>query len=133
MDTQTILLDSSILIEYFRKENKEKSVLFRFSGDHNFCLSAITVFEIKIGLKSERQWDDYRVLTRNLENLPIDLSCVDKAVEIFQLLKKQNKLIELADLLIAATALSNSLPLLTLNAKHFENIPALKLIDIPAI
>ena len=128
METRTILLDSTILIEHFRKGNKSKSILFKLSHYYQFCLSIITVFEIKIGLKTDRQKNDYRILVKEMEILPIDELCIENAVKIYHQLKKQNKLIELADLLIAASSISNSLPLLTLNVKHFENIPQIELI-----
>ena len=128
MDAKPILLDSSILIDYFRKENKSKSILYKLSNEYHFCLSTITIFEIKIGIKTEKQWNDYHILTRNCEILSIDELCIDEAVHIYNNLKRQNNLIELADLLIAATAISNSLPLSTLNIKHFKNIPKLKII-----
>lgn len=130
METRTVLLDSSIIIEYFRKENKAKSILYQLSDKYRFCLSTITVFEIKIGLKSERQWNDYRTLIKDIEILPIDEFCIDEAVKIYHSLKEQNKLIELADLLIAATAITNSLPLATLNTRHFENIKDVELLAI---
>ncbi|MBN2091254.1 type II toxin-antitoxin system VapC family toxin [candidate division KSB1 bacterium] len=129
METRTILLDSSIIIEYFRKENKAKSVLFQLSDKYHFYLSTITIFEIKIGLKSESQWKDYRTLTQDVEILAIDDLCIDEAVKLYHILKEQNKLIELSDLLIAATAISNSLPLATLNRDHFKNIPNIKLLS----
>jgi len=40
-------------------------------------------------------------------------------------------MIELADLLIGATAASNTLPLTTLNRKHFERILNLTLVNLP--
>jgi tRNA(fMet)-specific endonuclease VapC len=61
--------------------------------------------------------------------LAIDDLCIDEAVKLYHILKGQNKLIELSDLLIAATAISNSLPLATLNHDHFNNIPDIKLIS----
>lgn len=129
MEARTILLDSSIIIEYFRKEKKSKSILYQLSGKYRFCLSTITIFELKIGLKTERQWKDYRTLIKDIEILPIDEFCIDETVNIYHHLKKQNKLIELADLLIAATAITNSLPLATLNTRHFENIKAIELLS----
>lgn len=71
------------------------------------------------------------MLTRNLEILPVDDLCIDAAVAIYKSLKPQNALIELADLLIGATAISNSLSLATLNRKHFERISDLTLINLP--
>jgi len=91
-------------------------------------LSIITVFEIRIGLKTDKQSQDYQTLTKNIEILSIDEECINEAVNIYNHLKKHNNLIELADLLIAAKAMSNSLPLATFNIKHFENISNLKII-----
>ncbi len=130
MDTSTIVLDTSILIDFFRKQDKTKSVLFQLTDKYRFSISVITAFEIKIGIQSESQKDDYNVITKNIELLPIDNVCIDEAVIIYKALKPKNALIELADLLIGATAISNSVPLATLNKKHFERIPNLVLIDL---
>ena len=59
---------------------------------------------------------------------PFELECSRKAVEIFQLLRKNNKIIETPDLFIAATALSKGIPIATLNKKHFERIEGLEVI-----
>lgn len=67
----------------------------------------------------------------NIEILPVDDFCIDEAVKIYNHLKKINNLVELADLLIGATAISNSLPLASLNEKHFKNIPNIELISAP--
>jgi tRNA(fMet)-specific endonuclease VapC len=131
METSPILLDSSILIDFFRKKKKSKSVLFNLIAGHDFYISVITDFEIKIGITTEPHQQDYDILIQNINYLPIDLPCIEKAVELHQYLRENNALIELADLLIAATAMSNSLPLATLNQKHFQRIPALQLAELP--
>lgn len=131
MAAETILIDTSILINFFRKREKSKSVLVQLSDQYRFCLSAITAFEIKIGIQTPAQQSDYELLTQNIEILPVDDLCIESAVTIYKSLKPQNALIELADLLIGATAISNSLSLATLNCKHFERIPNLTLINLP--
>lgn len=123
MDSATILLDTSILIDFFRKRDKAKSILFQLSDQYRFGISAITAFETKIGIQTQVQQNDYAIITKNMEILPVDDLCIDQAVSIYKVLKPTNALIELADLLIGATAVSNSLPLATLNQKHFERIP----------
>lgn len=130
MDAATILLDTSILIDFFRKGDKSKSILFQLTGQYRFSISVITAFEIKIGIQTPAQQSDYDTLAQNLEILPIDHACIDEAAAIYKALKPKNALIELADLLIGATAVSNTLPLATLNRKHFERIPNLTLVNL---
>jgi len=60
--------------------------------------------------------------------LPLNNECMEAAVKIHQQLKKKSKQIDLPDLLIAATAYQNKLPLATLNTKHFNRIDSLKLV-----
>ncbi|NUM77912.1 type II toxin-antitoxin system VapC family toxin [candidate division KSB1 bacterium] len=131
MAAETILIDTSILIDFFRQREKSESVLMQLSDQNRLCISAITAFEVRIGIRTQVQQSDYDLLAQNIEILPIDDSCIDAAVVIYKSLRPQNALIELADLLIGATAVSNSLPLATLNRKHFERIGNLTLINFP--
>ncbi len=55
MDTSTIVLDTSILIDFFRKQDKTKSVLLQLTDKYRFSISVITAFEIKIGIQTESQ------------------------------------------------------------------------------
>lgn len=130
METSPILLDSTILIDFFRKKRKMKSVFYSLIPQHDFYISVITDFEVKIGAMTDQHRNDYQILLTNIAILPVDQTCIDKAAEIYSVLRKKNALIELADLLIAATAISNSLPLATLNPKHFQKIPSLALLDL---
>lgn len=58
-----------------------------------------------------------------------DASCAAVAAEIYQDLKSRGILIETDDILIAATAISHDLRFATINRKHFERIPNLKLVS----
>jgi len=123
-----ILLDSSVLIDLFRKKDKTKSYFFDIlSEENNFAISTITQYEIGIGNKvsSSDFWND---LYNKLTILSFDQSCSNEAIEIYAILKRQNKLIDLADLLIGATAKNYQIPLATLNKKHFQRIEGLQLI-----
>ncbi len=123
-----ILLDSSILIELFRKKNKEKTLFYHLSQtEDNFCISSITNYEIGIGNRQSHTayWGN---LSDNLKILSFDKSCSEKAIAIYLDLLKDNKMIDLADILIGATALTHDIPIATLNTKHFERIKKLKII-----
>jgi tRNA(fMet)-specific endonuclease VapC len=61
--------------------------------------------------------------------LPLDEASVDTAVSMNKMLKRKRKQIDIADLFIAATAVTNKMSLATLNRKHFDRIDTLTLID----
>ncbi len=55
MANQITMVDTSILIDYFRKKDKSKTRLFALSQQYeNLCISSITEFEIYMGAKGEQ-------------------------------------------------------------------------------
>ena len=127
MARKIICLDTSILIDYFRKQNKDKAFFFKLAKKYKFAISVITKLEILNGSNEEQKgfWD--QLFTR-LKIIPLDEREVEIASEIIKKLRSQNKLIELPDILIGATALTHGLKLATLNKEHFERIENLPLI-----
>jgi len=61
--------------------------------------------------------------------LPFNKPANDAAIAITRQLKAKNKLIEVPDIFIGATALANNLKIATLNRKHFERIPGLEIVE----
>jgi len=123
-----ILLDSSILIELFRKKDKEKTLFYSLAKNYKtICISSITYYEIGIGNRKSHAeyWEE---LSENMRILPFDKECSDNAISIYLDLLKANKIIDLADILIGATALAHNLPIATLNNKHFNRIKGLEII-----
>ena len=122
-----ILLDSSILIELFRKQDKSKTLFYKLSQTSDeLCISSITHYEIGIGNRKSHSeyWDS---LCENLRILPFDKACSNSAISIYLELLKANKMIDLADILIGATAVTYSIPIATLNVKHFDRIKGLEI------
>jgi len=129
MEKKIVLLDTSILIDYYRKTDKEKSVWISLvKKQYAFAVSSITKFEIYCGatLNQLAFWDG---IFQQVLIVPLDESCIDTSVKIDQYLKKKRKQIEIADLFIAATAVTYDYKLATLNKKHFERIEELNLIN----
>ncbi|MDR0618878.1 MAG: type II toxin-antitoxin system VapC family toxin [Bacteroidales bacterium] len=123
-----ILLDTSILIEVFRKQKKEDTLFYKMrSRSDKFAISIITYYEILIG-SNEKQIAHWLSFLKMVNVITLDISCANKAAEIYKSLKTKNKLIEVADMFIAATALSKGIPIATLNKKHFERIEGLEVI-----
>lgn len=124
-----VLLDTSILIDYYRKTDKNNAAwISLIRKGYQVAISAITKYEIYSGATKSQLlfWDSI------LETIPVislDEDCVDTAVNINSELKKKRKQIAIADLFIASTALTHKLPMATLNKKHFERIDKLNIIE----
>lgn len=128
MEKKVVLVDTSILIDLFRKTDKENTVLVSLVRQgYVFCISAITDYEIYTGA-SFGQIDFWNEFLQKTEVFPFDKSVAKKAVEINFQLKKKRKQIAIPDLFIAATAILHDLPFATLNIKHFERIEGLNII-----
>jgi predicted nucleic acid-binding protein len=128
MDKEIICVDTSVFIDYFRKQRKDRTLLIKISEEFDFAISVITKLEIGVGIgKGQKDyWDD---VFDKLTILPLTETEIDKATEIIQILRKSNKMIGLQDILIASTAIVNDLKLATLNLKDFERIKDLKILD----
>lgn len=123
-----ILLDSSVLIDYFRKTKKESSFFVTLlARPSSFAVSVITEFEVYVGSKEAHQpfWDG---IFNQLTILSLTSDCIKTALTIHHELKQKRQQIAFPDLLIAATAKSYNLPLATLNEKHFNRVSDLELI-----
>ena len=128
MESTIVCLDTTVLIDFYRKKDKSKSLFFKLTERYSFfAVPAVTEYELYLGNSEEQNifWDDFfsRVII-----LPFDTKAVRHSVRIFKELKRQNKLIDMPDIMIAGTALQNNMPVATLNRKHFERITGLEII-----
>ncbi len=130
MENKLICLDTSVLIDFYRKKDKKKTYLYNLSITYSlFAISSVTLFEIYIG-SDESQMVFWERFFSSKVILPFGNNTAKLAVEIDRKLKLQRKRIEIPDLFIAASAIEHKLPLATLNIKHFQRIEDLELINI---
>jgi tRNA(fMet)-specific endonuclease VapC len=123
------MIDTSLLIDYFRKTDKFKTRLVQLSQQFDgLAISSVTQFEVYSGATSA-QLNFWNELLAEIIVLPFDSKASHIAVDIQRNLKRLRETIEKADLFIAATAVANELTLDTLNRKHFDKIPQLALLD----
>lgn len=128
MENELICLDSSVLIEYFRKTDKSNSYLFQLSQNHQyFAVSVVVYFEIFKGSNSEQDafWHDF---FENIDILPLSKEIISTAINLHKDLKKKRKTSDAMDLLIASTAKLHGHKLVTLNKKHFIHFDDLEII-----
>lgn len=130
MAGKRIMIDSSILIDYFRKRDKANSrLVWHFTNYELLYISSITEFEVINGATPSHLqfWDGMlsRFIVPDFNSL-----CARQAANIVSQLKTSRKSIDKPDLFIAATALVNNLTFDPLNIKHFIRIEKLKLLEI---
>jgi len=130
MENAVICLDTSVLIDFYRKKNKSRTYFYKLSMKYSlFAVTSITVFEIFIG-SDALQNDFWRRFFKSIVILPFDFNAAKRAASIDKQLKTDRKGIDIPDLFIAACVLEHNLPLATLNQKHFQRISQLEIIDI---
>lgn len=95
-------------------------------NDH-VVLSAISVFELRLG-ESAAQTPSLDVLFEAVRVVPFDQEIARRAARIYADLEEEGRRIGLRDTFIAATALSEGLPLYTLNQEHFQRVEGLEVL-----
>ncbi|MBF0228934.1 MAG: type II toxin-antitoxin system VapC family toxin [Desulfamplus sp.] len=114
MGDSRILIDTSIIIDFLRKTNKEHSVLWKIRELNECFISSVTLFELKCGASTEKHSEDIEKLCKWITTVSFDNEIADISSIIYQDLKRSNNLIEFRDIFIAATAISMNLCVATL-------------------
>lgn len=129
MEAAHIVIDTSIVIEHLRKHNKRKSILYNLPDEYTLYVPTIVEFELFVGATDEKKHQDIQDVLQLCTTLPFTSDVAWQAAMIYQMLRRQNQMIDIRDILIAATAIAHRLPLMTLNSRHFERIEGLQLLS----
>lgn len=125
MAARELLVDTSIIIDHLRKQNKSSTTLFKAAATHTLYTSTIVEFELFAGALDPQKQHDLRAILERCKIIPFTSEIAQNAAQIYQRLRQQNQLIEMRDIFIGATAIIYNLPLLTINSKHFIRIEKL--------
>ncbi len=125
------LLDTDVLIEFFRKKPGVVTRVTAYLSDHDrLSISIITYYEVLRGLRHvgiTAQLQAFEDFIADSEMLLLDLTAVRKAADVYAALRKQGQLINEGDILIAGIALVNNCVLVTNNTAHFSRVPELQI------
>ena len=135
-----LILDSSVAIAAERRGDTVQAFLQRVidaAGDQEAALSAVGVVELVHGIHRadtvERRARRDAFVEELLSTVAVHPLTTDIARLAGKLDAEQQSrgiVVPLADLLIGATALSLGYSVLTVNARHFERIPGLPVIQL---
>ena len=123
------LLDSGVLIRHLRGQRKTVRLVRGLAPMGRLHISVITRVEIRAGMLPEERYRTQKLLSR-LQSLPVDDAVADRAGDFVHLLRERGQTVDIADVLIAATAFHHQLTLVTFNPKHFP-LPGFSLYPPP--
>src|SRR3990172_12880768 len=120
-----IICDTNILIEFYKGNSDIVNELHNI-GLSNLTISVITVGELFYGALDKRELGKIQKNLSLLNQIPLNSDISARFLDLLENYALNHKL-SVPDALIAATALSQNLPLYTLNLKDFQYIPDLLL------
>lgn len=124
---QNLLIDSDVMIELTRKNQKAIDILTKYQERHQLCVSSITRYELLIGSRNKSELKDLLELLTFFNTLSLNHEIAQMAEKLIIDYNLSHNL-QLADALIASTALVNDVSLLSRNHKDFHYIKDLRLL-----
>ncbi len=124
-----ILCDTNILIEFYRGNSDIVEELQKI-GLPNLAISTVTAGEMYFGARDKRELGQIKKNLLLLTQIPLDADIAERFLALLEEYALSHRL-SVPDALIAATALSQNIPLYTLNFKDFQFIPDLKIQALP--
>lgn len=124
-----VLLDTSVLTDFLRRKDKEKSLLVKIiRSGYTPAISLITHTELYAG---KSIWKSKKARTE-LENLlsGLEIIIIDEKVSRPAGKLRAKYEINLLDAMVAAEAATSNLSLATLNLKDFNKIREISLLEI---
>jgi predicted nucleic acid-binding protein len=125
-----ILIDTDILIDVFRGIDPAINRLQDESQTTLLSISVVTEMELMVGCRNKSEQQKLTVFLNNYVILKINESISDQAVELLRQYRLSHGLL-IPDALIAATAISFNIPLLTKNQSDYRFITEVNLLPYP--
>lgn len=121
-----IVVDTSILIDHLRGGNVWKKIVSEINDDTQLFVPTIVLFELFSGTSTEKPAvvsQIYKLLGK-FQRLDLNELIARQAGELY---RDTNKTLEIPDYIIAASALQINAQIVTLNQKHFTQIPGVNI------
>ncbi len=126
-----LLIDISVIIDFQRTKQKQNTWLFQLA-DHgeDLYISIITHTELYAGSsiwENPGKKKELEIVLSNLTVLPLNLEVSQMTGKI-----RHKYGIKITDAIIAATAISNKIPLVSFDKRDFPKVKNLKLLNSPS-
>ena len=123
------LLDTGVLVRHLRGYREVMDHFLQAAGQGELFVSVLSRTEILRGMRDHERART-KALLDTLLPLPVDVATADLAGDLMRDYLQKGFTLELADTIIAATAIRHELILATYDRKGFP-MPELRLADLP--
>jgi hypothetical protein len=120
--TRSILLDTDVLVDFFRGHAKAVAFINRYSD--RIILSSIVVAELFAGVKGSAEHVALEAFVSLFRVVPVNVE-IAKAGGLYKSKFGRSHGVGLADAILAATAEAENAELKTLNTKHYPMLKGL--------
>ena len=131
------LLDTSYLIDLIRGRPEAVKIARKIDEEKAYvAISVVTMHEYLLGVFLS-YWNEKEKLKKMIERAEVELTRFDiipytteiakRVAEILAYLFKKGEALSLSDVIIAATAITYRLKLVTRDVRHFSRIPKLEI------
>ena len=118
------LLDTGLVLRHLRGQRRVVSFLRNLSKSERLSIATVTRLEVHAGMKPDERYATQKLLSR-LAVYDLDREIAEKAGDLIAASMKSGWVLSVPDAIIAATAISNNLTLVTLNPNDFRNVAGL--------
>ncbi|HEX6746798.1 MAG TPA: type II toxin-antitoxin system VapC family toxin [Longimicrobium sp.] len=125
-----VLFDTDVLVDVARGVPTALDVVEAASDEHILTISTITQLELIAGCRNKAELREADRFVQRFAILPPGDAACEEAVKLLRRFRLSHGL-QITDALIAATALTDELPLVSKNQRDFRFIPALRLLPYP--
>jgi predicted nucleic acid-binding protein len=126
----TLLLDTGPIIRQLRGEKSTVQLLRSLGRLERIAISAVTRLEVHAGMNPDERYRTQKLLSRFV-TLDLDATIADRTGDLIGALQRDGQGISVPDAIIAATALTHRLTIVTYNQAHFRIVPGLSLYPLP--
>lgn len=126
---QSILLDTTVLIDALRNRNQRRRLLATLAASgQQLATSTVNIAEVYGGLRPGEEQDTAQLLNQ-LDWYPVTAEVAERAGHLKAALRRMGETRSITDMIVAATALENGFTVATDNQKDFQ-IPGLVLFPL---
>lgn len=128
----TVLLDTSVIFDHLNGRNRRTEFLEHLVDQgHLLACCPVNITEVYAGLRTGEETRT-KAFLESLEFLPITADIAMKAGLLRRDWRLKGQTLSYTDVTIAAIAITNRIPLLTDNQKHFP-MPEVELHPLPSV